>query len=292
MKVLRLEFSAPSAHFRVAQSSNPRKSYPLPPYSTVIGILTNIIGDRKIIDLMLKNPFVLGILSQHEFVSNEYTWLRNFNPDEHKKRFGSTENRIWEENPEHPGGQSPVVVQVLNGVKVFIYLYHPVQQVTKCLQENIKLPEKWFSHLHLGRSEDWAVPCGACMVDLQISKKPENFRNAQQYYQWMPHPENAFLPNEKEVENNYKRLYEKIQGNLFLVTSVYHLTEVNWSEKDGKKTKQQVATIRNFEHIPARLCKGQIPLLNVVSFPLIYCDCEIKTPVYLAKICAEKRGGK
>ncbi|MBO8169066.1 MAG: CRISPR-associated protein Cas5 [Thermoanaerobacteraceae bacterium] len=290
MKVLRLEFSAPSAHFRIAQSRDPRKTYPLPPYSTAIGLLANILGDDAKIDLMLKDSFALGILSQYEFISNEYTWLRNLRSSAHKKRFYSIENRTWQENTEHPGGQSPVTVQVLNEVKVFIYLHHPATEVTRCLQENIELPERWFSHLHLGRSEDWAAPCGASLIDLKLSKKPQDFCNARQYYQWMPKPENTFIPDETEteIERDYKRLYKKMQGNLFLVTSLYNLEKVEWSEKDGKKIK--TAEIRNFTHVPARLCKSQVPLLDAVTFPLIYCDTEIKTPVYLARI-GVKEGG-
>ncbi|GAW93389.1 type I-B CRISPR-associated protein Cas5b [Calderihabitans maritimus] len=286
MKVLRLKFSAPTAHFRIAQSSNPRKTYPLPPYSTAIGLLANILGDYDKIDLMLKDSFALGILSQYESISNEYTWLRNLNSNAHKERFGSIENRTWQENVEHPGGQSPVVMQVLNEVEVFIYFYHPAKEILKALQENIHFPERWFSHLHLGRSEDWAAPCGACLIDLKLSKKPEDFCKARQYYQWMPEPENAFMLDETEIERDYRRLYEKMQGNLFLVTSLYAKEKVSWL--DGKR--KQVVTIRNFDHIPARLCKSQVPLLDAVTFPLIYCDTEIKTPVYLARIDVKKGG--
>lgn len=282
-EVLRISLSGPSAHFRIIQSNNPRNTYPLPPYSTVIGILANILGDQIKIDSMLKKSFALGILSQYESVTNDYTWMRNMSPDFHKDRFYTITNRMWQDAPEHPGGQIPIIVRILNEVKVWIYLYHTCNETITTLEQNISHPEKWLSHLHLGRAEDWATPDGLSRIKLTKGTSPADFSKSSSYYQWMPdyssnNGKNVFWPDSETVPEGYKKLYDKMSGSVVLVTTVYQ--KVNIKQGEGKKT----ATIRNFNHIAAKICNSQIPWLSIRHYPSLYYDPELKTPVYLARI--------
>jgi len=41
---LRLQLYQPHAHFRIPFSYQRRHTYPIPPYSTVIGFLSNLLG--------------------------------------------------------------------------------------------------------------------------------------------------------------------------------------------------------------------------------------------------------
>ncbi|OIQ62926.1 CRISPR-associated protein Cas5 [Neomoorella thermoacetica] len=280
LRVLKLGFTAASAHFRVTSSNNPRKTYPLPPYSTVIGLLANILGDRSKIEAMLAGGLALGVLAQHNYITKEYTWLRNMSPSAHKGRFYSYDNRRWQETPEHPGGQSPVVVEVLNDVKVYVYLYHPDKQVTGFLLENACLPERWLSHLHLGRAEDWAMITEATIMEICPSNEGRCLQNSSNFYQWMPAPAAAFGLNELLDAAEYTSFYQKMQGNAVLVTSLYRLVEVPY--QFGKK-----GLIRNFAHVPARLCCGQVPFLDNFRLPSLLVDRELKTPVYMAAINKE-----
>lgn len=277
LPVLRLQLEASTAHFRVIHSNNPRKTYPLPPYSTVIGLLANILGDEAKIAALLTGKLALGILAQHEYLTKEYTWLRNMSPSAHKNRFFSVYNHQWQETPEHPGGQSPVVVEVLNEVKVYIYLHHHNVAVIDSLQENINQPERWLSHLHLGRAEDWAMIDQAALGELHLSNAGFDFQGAGGYYQWMPAPTKAFGLEGLLAPAAYTSLYNKMQGNALLVTSLYHLIQVPY--ETGKK-----GSIRNFSHIPARLCCSQVPFLDNFNLPTLLVDTELKTPVYMAAI--------
>ncbi|NLO89821.1 MAG: type I-B CRISPR-associated protein Cas5 [Clostridia bacterium] len=287
METLRLKFYAPHAHFRIAQSSSSRRTYPLPPYSTVLGLLANILGDKKIIEKMLSSTFGLGILSRFETLTREYTWMRNFHKEAHLQRFKRVENRKFQEFVEHPGGQSPVTVNVLNDVEIILYLYHPEEEIIDTLLENLDCPHRWQSHLHLGRSEDWAIPVGFKKISLEPSRNPIHFSSSGSYYQWMPEPDIAFV-EDSGLLDNFRKLYKHVQGNLTLVTALYTLSEVSWTDKSNRK---QTATIRNFDHIPARLFKGSIPFISVTSLPEVYCDPEIQVPVFLAKIDPKKNGG-
>jgi CRISPR-associated protein Cas5t len=277
IKVLRISFTAPSAHFRIIQSKNPHRTYPLPPYSTVIGILANIIGCPEKIQEMLRHPFALGILCSYGYITREYTWLRNLSSKSHKKRYARTDLREWQGMVDHPGGQSPVVVEVLNDVTLTVYIHHFQQDIFSTLLTNIDQSENWLNHIHLGRSEDWAIPQEAKMVELNVSSRPYDLSGAEGYYQWMPDPKYCF--SQESIMDDYNLLYKKMQGSVCLVTSIYFLREINNHNDTGKAT-----VIRDFSHIPARVVNSQVPFLEELSLPQLLCDPELHVPVYLTLI--------
>jgi CRISPR-associated protein Cas5t len=166
VKVIKLHISAPSGHFRIIHTNDPQRSYPLPPYSTIIGLLANILGNKELINEMLTNNFSLGIISKHDTISIEYTWMRNLNKSFHVNRFILPNNRYHHESREHMGGQVPISVEVLNDVNLYIYVSHPSDIIMNSLLENTKYPERWFSHLHLGSSEI-AFSCSSSCLKLK-----------------------------------------------------------------------------------------------------------------------------
>ncbi len=277
INVLKLEISMPNAHFRVIHSNDPRKTYSVPPYSTVIGFLANLLGDKEQIESMLEHNLVLGVLSRYKYITREYTWMRNLLRSEHTRRYGTVGNRTWQEVSEHIGGQSPISVEVLNDVQLIMYIYHSDSAVLKTLQQNIVSPEKWFSHLHLGRAEDWAMIDSASMISLSISNQPSDLRNSDKYFQWMPEPAFAFGAGSYVDEKHYIELYQKIQGPAMLVTSVYKLTRVPYEDKEG-------GIIRNFEHVPTRLFCSPVPFLSNFTLPSVFVDSKLSAPIYMANI--------
>lgn len=283
--MLKLEISMPNAHFRIIHSSEPQKTYPVPPYSTIVGFLANILGDKEQIEVMLEGDLVLGILSRYDYVTREYTWLRNLLPSTHTSRYGSLNNRAWQEVSEHIGGQSPVSIEVLNDVHLVLYIYHSDYALLETLQQNIAAPEKWYSHLHLGRSEDWAIVNSASMISLIVSNNPADLRNSSRYFQWMPEPASAFGIGSYVNEMHYKELYQKIQGPATLVTSIYELIRVPYQGGKG-------GIIRNFEHVPTRLFCSSIPFLSDFSLPAVFADPELNVPIYMANITGNNSSGR
>jgi len=277
LEMLKIKAVLPNAHFRIVHSGNPRKTYPVPPYSTVIGFLANILGDMEKIKEMLSGGMALGILSQYEYISREYTWLRNLSTEQHLGRYVTARNRTWQGVAEHPGGQSPVNIEVLNEVAIWIYVYHSNPSVLEAIKQNHCRPEKWFSHLHLGRSEDWAAVEIVGTVELQVSNRAVDMSGTGQYFQWMPRPDFAFGLNQYISKQEYDELYRKIQGPATLVTSIYELIE---APLGGGNT----GIIRNFRHIPARLNDSPVPFLDSFKLPALFTDTESNSSVYLAWI--------
>lgn len=290
--ILRLRIFLPTAHFRIIHSSEPQKTYPVPPYSTVIGFLANILGDKGLIGLMLNGGLALGVLSRYDSVTSEYTWLRNLLPSTHLKRFGFIKSRIWQEVSEHIGGQSPVNIEVLNDVHILLYVYHPERNLLETLQQNVVTPEKWYSHLHLGRAEDWAIVNSASTISLTVSGDPDDFSQANQYFQWMPEPSYAFGRGSYINGLRYKEFYQKIQGPAMLITSVYNFVKIPYQEKKGKNIRIKSEMVRNFEHIPTRLFCSAVPFLNDFTLPAIFTDTELNVPIYMANIGGKKSEGR
>lgn len=273
IEVLRIKLSTPHAHFRIIHSNHPCKTYPVPPYSTIIGFLANLLGDMELIQKMLTGSLGLGVLSRHAYISNEYTWLRNLSATEHRRRFHAVSNRNWQEIAEHPGGQSPVKIEVLNEVETLIYIFHSDDFILQCLEHNAFLPEKWFSHLHLGRAEDWTIIESVCKVNLRTSREAAAFKGSGYYYQWMSAFEFSFGVEQEQ----YKELYEKLQFPAFLITSRYKLVDMPLGEGS-------IRGIRNFDYIPVRLFRGSIPFLSNFKLPAILTDKELEVPVFLALV--------
>lgn len=283
--VLKLELSMPNAHFRIIHSNEPQKTYPVPPYSTVIGFLANILGNREQIEKMLEDSLALGVLSKFNYITHEYTWLRNLADSNHRSRFGSLHNRTWQEMPEHIGGQSPVSIEVLNDVHLMLYIYHPHLALLETVMENTNQPERWYSHLHLGRAEDWVVINSASIISLSVSNNPASLRNSKQYFQWMPEPASAFGINSLIDESLYNELYQKTQSPAMLVTSIYNLIKVPYDGKEGE-------VIRNFQHIPARLFSSSVPFLSNFTLPAVFVDAELKVPIYMANVVGGNSSGR
>lgn len=277
MQALKINFSAPSAHYRIPHSNNPHATYLLPPFSTVIGLLANILGERQLIDNLLAADFGLGIHSSYETLSREYVWYRNISADAHKGRYVIANQRQWQERPDHLGGQSPITVEVLNNVHLTIYLVHPDLDIAKQLINMAHKPERWLSHLHLGRAEDWAVIENIKMVELVASNETKYLKNVRNHYQWLPQPDYAW-----EVDQlfGYDQFFAKCNGVLNLITSRYRLV----SPETGKVVKNAASAIRNFDYIKVKLMSGPLPFINWVTLPQVWVDPEAQSPVYLTRI--------
>jgi len=276
LSVLKISMQAPSAHYHVPFTNNPRNTYPLPPYSAVIGLLANIIGERPLIERTLEQEFSVGVLSQYETLTQEYSWLRNMSQAMHAQRFVDATNRKFQERPEHPGGQIPVVFYVLNNLKTYLYFFHPDHKTMQLVADHLTQPEKWLSHLHLGRAEDWVTPKSCEIVELYPSERAEAQQNARNFYQWLPAPESAFLGGFLD-EVEYRDFFHQMNGSISLVTSLYRLVEIPFGES-------RKGTIRSFNHVKAKICQSQIPLSSRMKIPVLLTDPQINSPVFMAKI--------
>lgn len=236
MNALRIELELSQAHFRKPWSFSIRHTYPVPPFSTVIGFLCNVLGDKG---LLFQNDFGLAVFSRFESLDCEYTWLRNLSPKAHKAKYHSYSNRqLRDNNIEHPGGQSPVRIFVLNDVKLLLYLNCENENLYSLIQEGFKRPGQWFSHLHLGRSEDWVVVKSAEVVKLE----KKSYSGKTEYMTWIPSPEEYLNAGKTD---GYERTFHTLKGRTMLIPAKYEIVSVNNTR------------LRNFEWKKVKVLESQ-----------------------------------
>jgi CRISPR-associated protein Cas5t len=269
MKILRLKIYQPQAHYRIPFSIQRRHTYPIPPYSTVIGFLINLLGLKNQTDPLytdgIKN-LKISIAGRFETKTIEKIWFRNLSKESHKKRFGSSINRIIGGHIEHFGGQSPMTIDILNDVYLLIYLFHYDQNFLETIKENILNPVNRLEVLHLGRAEDWIVfddlPRLIDINDLKYGRFDKNYK----LFFWIP--EKLFRLDTKTLR------YEDFSGLIFNLP-VFSEIE-NYESTFNKNGK------RRFSYIKAKLNDGEISGTNI----LIDADSDLpqSIPIFLGDL--------
>lgn len=223
-QVLKIKIYQPDAHYRVPFSYQRRFTYPIPPYSTVKGLICNLLGIRDDTDERLKKireGLSLAIYGRYESLVKEYIWFRNLEEGSHINRFNSVTNRVIDNIPQHPGGQLPVTVDVLHNVYLIIYIYHSDTNFLKNIKDAFENPSKRISTIHLGRAEDW-------LVSKEI-KYPVELRQGSvmsiNHFAWIPKKE--FADKDFIVDEKYDEFFTKLNGNLFRLPTFYKITNSN-----------------------------------------------------------------
>jgi len=262
--ILRLKIYQPQAHYRVPFTYQRRHTYPIPPYSTVIGFLCNVLGidDQKKEEYQKLRAIKISIAGRFESKTTEYTWFRNLSKSAHAERFGSIDNRRIGGHVEHIGGQSPILIDVLNEVRLVIHLAHEDSSFVECIRSSLVNPVHRLEVLHLGRAEDWIViEEPSEMLELstfEIRRVDADFR----HFFWVP--ERFYLPEPKDGASDLDR-YEGLRYRL----------PTFWTVEDYATTRNRHGR-RIFEYMTVKLSDG---LFKEKKFLF---DKECNLPVFLA----------
>ncbi len=260
MPILRLRIYQPQAHYRVPFSYQRRLTYPIPPYSTIIGFICNACGidnQRNGLYSSIKD-LKISIAGKFKTKITENIWFRNLEKSAHEGTYRSIENRIKNGQIGHIGGQSPMKIDVLEDVKLVIHLYHNDSNKLENLKNKLENPEDRLQPLHLGRAEDWIVYQEIKILnDSELEYKRQDGRYS--YFFWIP--EKIFTFNSEEIN------WENFDGLFYNLTTFSNIEDYeNHFNHTGK---------RKYQFIRAKLNDGKI--INTKC----YFDKELNIPVYL-----------
>lgn len=238
---LKVKIYQPTAHYRMPFTYQRRHTYPIPPYSTVIGFLCNMLGvDYQGNDLFQKlRESNLSISGTFETKLTEYIWFRNLSKKAHERYFGSTSIREKNGETEHIGGQSPMRIDVLENMELNIHITNEDFSFLEHLYSSLHAPVNRLETIHLGRAEDWIVFKSIEFVDLVSSAVDKNFG---QFF-WIPQE----CANH-ELINNFD--FEKV-GGLFYNLPVFS------SIKNYDKTFDRNSE-RSFKYLRCKLNDGAL----------------------------------
>lgn len=239
MKALFIKIYQPSAHYRIPFTYQRRHTYPIPPYSTVIGFLCNMLG----IDNQTNEKYdklkrcKLSISGKFEQKLTEYIWFRNLSKKSHETYFGSTSTREKNGEINHFGGQSPMRIDVLENMYLNIHLAGDEAFLHE-LEEYLYEPINRLETMHLGRAEDWLVFESIQMVELQKSNRDKNYN----HFFWIP----QYIETDGTVSFDFSNA-EGLFYNLPVFASI----------KDYEKTYDRYAE-RRFSYMRSKLNDGVI----------------------------------
>ncbi|MBC7360793.1 MAG: type I-B CRISPR-associated protein Cas5 [Candidatus Aminicenantes bacterium] len=266
--VLRTKIYQPQAHYRIPFTYQRRHSYPIPPYSTVIGFLCNLLGyDGMPAEHKYLKNIKISVAGRFEIKTAEYVWFRNLSKDAHLKRFRAVENRSLGGRAEHIGGQSPVLIDILNEVTLIIYLAHNDKAFVDHIRHSLLTSDHRLEVLHLGRAEDWVVFQEISQVykilDFNTMRIDANFG----YFFWIP--EKIYQPASKDELT----AFEHFDGLVYRIPTFWTVENYNSTfNRHGR---------RIFKYMTTKLSDG---LFRQKYFLF---DTEINLPVFLADFGGE-----
>jgi CRISPR-associated protein Cas5t len=225
---MRLVIYQPHAHYRVPFTYQRRHTYPIPPYSTVKGLICNVLGIKGYTygedpeensNFQKLKDLKISISGKFKAKTTEMNWLRNLSYTQHERYFGGIENRIHHNIAEHIGGQSPVTIDILDEVELVVYLYHDDPSFLKYLEKNLRNPSQRLYPLYLGSAEDWVVIRSIHNIELHLEKKDANFG----FFFWIP--QKLWLPQDISFD------FSKIEGLFYRIPTF-------WSLQNGSRDFQ------------------------------------------------------
>ncbi len=169
-EVLKVNIWGQTAHFRIYGNQNFCDSYPLPPPSTVLGVLREVLGERP------PEPLTLAIKGRFEGIFFDYRTFLGMTVSSDSKK------GLWIEKIVNRSVETkPLYVKVLYKPRYTIYLYSPEHHSHYLSKLND--PEGFVS---LGRSEDLAmIRASSIKVERKEAKKSDKIKI-----------ENSYLPKE------------------------------------------------------------------------------------------------
>ncbi len=257
MKALLIKIFQPTAHYRMPFTYQRRHTYPIPPYSTVIGFLCNMLG----MDYQGKDQYArlkeckLSVSGRFEQKLTEYIWFRNLSKKSHEKYFGSAEIREKNGEVNHIGGQSPMRIDVLENMHVNIHLAGD-ENFLRELETYLHNPVNRLETVHLGRAEDWLVFESIKLVELEKSDRDKNYN----HFFWIPQHNGANDPFD----------FDKAEG-------LFYNLPVFATIKDYDKTYNRHAE-RSFTYMRSKLNDGAIKGLEYLY------DWQSGVPLFLADL--------
>ena len=209
MKAIKLKLYQNMVNYKVPTSFQLKESYPLPPYSTVIGMV------HSLCDFKEYKPMKISISGNYfSKVNNLYT----------RHEFNNSDNVI----------KGPATIELLVDVNLTIHII-PEDQSEEFLNmifEAFKYPREYPS---LGRREDIVLIKDVKIVDVEKKKLEKDLSNGEDNFAYIP----VNFIQEKLVNHGDKKIGMNIYGTRYELTKNYILNNI------GTKAKPKM--IRSWE---------------------------------------------
>lgn len=166
LKAIRLKIFQPTANYRMPYDFDTRESYPLPPYSTVIGMIHKLCGFKGYHPMQISVSGSYASTTRNMFTSYQYGALP-------KNRVG-----VITVQGQHIG-KGVSHVQLLIDVNLTIYIVPDEDSDFDLIYEALKYPKEY---PNLGRHEDDAIFEAVDIVNLEQKELDEDMKVETGFY--------------------------------------------------------------------------------------------------------------
>lgn len=195
MKAIKMKIKQNMCNYREPTSFQQSESYPLPPYSTVIGMIHNACGYTEY------KPMKVGIQGKYHSIVKNLQYIYTFAPEKLEK------NRPYHIVNETIGiYRTPQTKELLTDVELLLYIVPESQSLIDDIYNSLLYPREYLS---LGRREDLVVLEELKIVE--IEKKEEIINIQSEYLHYIP----------------FEYLYNCQVGTTFNLNKNYDLITIN-----------------------------------------------------------------
>lgn len=221
MKAIKLIARQTLASYRKPSSMQIKETYPLPPYSTVIGMIHAACGFENYVDMKV------SIQGEYYSKVNELYTRYEFKPDYYDPDRHSIKT-ITKDGKKTGITQGPANIELLTNVKLIIHILPLNEEDIDTIYEGLKKPKEYLS---LGRREDLLIVEDVKKVDVQVKKLDEDYRLKYDIY----------IPMHEATEENSDYI-----GTVYKLNKKYSINQKtkirHWDEQIvvrhfGKKSK-------------------------------------------------------
>ena len=166
MKAIKIKARQTTASYRKPSSFQLKETYPLPPYSTVIGMIHFACGFEEYIDMEV------SIQGKYDSKINELYTRYEFKPNFYEKD-RHKENKVVSKEGKKTGiTVGPAYIEWLTNVELVIHIKPKDENNIQAIYDGLLYPKEYLS---LGRREDLLVIEEVKIVDVQEKELQENY---------------------------------------------------------------------------------------------------------------------
>lgn len=172
MKAIRLRIEQELVNYKVPTSFQLKETYPLPPYSTVIGMIHNLCGYTEYKEMQIS---IQGYY--HSKVNDLYTRY------EFKPGYTYEKGRHQLEADGYGIGRGVATAELLSEVELLIHIVPKEESLLEEIEQSLRFPREYPT---LGRREDLAVIKAVKRVEVDWKEKRQQMKLPPKYAAYIP----------------------------------------------------------------------------------------------------------
>lgn len=179
MKAIRLKLKQNLVNYRCPTTFELKESFPLPPYSTVIGMVHNACNYTEY------KPMKISVQGKFDSKVNDYKYFYSFAPEKFEKDRINNYACITESESGKKTGvyKTPLYIELLANVELLIHIVPDEDSLIDDIYNAFRAPREYLS---LGRREDLIVIDEVKIVDIESINEDKSIEFSNNYRSYIP----------------------------------------------------------------------------------------------------------